>query len=462
MAGAGPLGGLDHSHRSLPMSVPATATAASIAATAPAQTHEPGPLRVRDFRLLFLGEGISLAGDAFAMVALPLLVLALTADAFALGTVLAIGGAPRALLMLVGGAIVDRFSPRRVMLASNLRPTRADRGPRRGDDRRRRDAADGRRLRPCVRRGRRLLPARPERDPAEDFPTRPAPGRKRAGRRGRAAGDVHRPRGRGGGRHRGGRRPERRQHGGPRRRLRHRRPHVRVLRCGPRRDAPPVHDERSHGGESVLASILSGIRYAWGRPALRGMLLLIVAVQALIVGPFTVGLPLVVEQRLGDAAAYGIVMSTFAGGALLGMVLAACLLCAIGPAPRPSPSRVASVLGFGLVGLAFAPGLPALVVVGVVVGAANGYVGILLTSWLQPRVPADLVGRVMSLVMFAMVAVVPLSSPVAGFLIAIHPGVATIAGAGLLMAAIVLVAALRPTFRDLGLVPYAEPVAQAG
>ena len=82
--------------------------------------------------------------------------------------------------------------------------------------------------------------------------------------------------------------------------------------------------------------------------------------------------------------AYGIVMSTFAGGALLGMVLAG--------VRRPSDRRlgpvllgVASVLGFGLVGLALAPGLPALVVVGVVVGVANGYVGILLTSWRSSR-----------------------------------------------------------------------------
>ena len=229
------------------MSVPATATAASIAATAPAQAHEPGPLRVRDFRLLFLGEGI--AGRRRVRDGRPT----------------AARARPHRRCVRARDRPCDRRRAprpphaggrcdRRPLLAATRdagvevpRPTRADRGPRRGDDRRRRDAADGRRLRPCVRRGRRLLPARPERDPAEDFPTRPAPGRKRAGRRGRAAGDVHRPRGRGG-RHRGGRRPERRQHGGPRRRLRHRRPHVRVLRPGPRRDAPPVHDERSHGG----------------------------------------------------------------------------------------------------------------------------------------------------------------------------------------------------------------------
>src|SRR5450432_531635 len=79
-----------------------------------------GPLSVRNFRLLWIGEGISLLGDQFYMVALPWLVLQLTGSALALGTVLALAGIPRALFMLIGGAFVDRFSPRSVMIASNF------------------------------------------------------------------------------------------------------------------------------------------------------------------------------------------------------------------------------------------------------------------------------------------------------------------------------------------------------
>lgn len=78
------------------------------------------PLALRDFRLLWLGEGISLIGDQFYLIALPWLVLQLTGDALAMGTVLALAGIPRALFMLVGGAFTDRFSPRRIMLVSNL------------------------------------------------------------------------------------------------------------------------------------------------------------------------------------------------------------------------------------------------------------------------------------------------------------------------------------------------------
>src|ERR1700674_4316985 len=79
-----------------------------------------GPLSVPNFRLLWIGESISLLGDQFYLIALPWLVLQITGSALALGTVLALAGIPVVLFMLVGGAFVDRFSPRTVMIVSNL------------------------------------------------------------------------------------------------------------------------------------------------------------------------------------------------------------------------------------------------------------------------------------------------------------------------------------------------------
>ena len=74
----------------------------------------------RNFRLLWGGEAISLIGDQFYLVALPWLVLTLTGSALAIGTVLAAAAIPRALFMLIGGALTDRLNPRVLMLASNL------------------------------------------------------------------------------------------------------------------------------------------------------------------------------------------------------------------------------------------------------------------------------------------------------------------------------------------------------
>lgn len=72
--------------------------------------------RDRNFRWLLAGSVISLLGDQFTLIALPWLVLQLTGDTLVLGTVLAVMSVPRALFILIGGALVDRHSPKRVLM----------------------------------------------------------------------------------------------------------------------------------------------------------------------------------------------------------------------------------------------------------------------------------------------------------------------------------------------------------
>jgi MFS family permease len=71
-------------------------------------------MSIHDFRLLFAGATTSLLGDQFALIATPWLTLQLTGDP------LALEGFPRALFMLLGGAVTDRLSPRMVMLVSDF------------------------------------------------------------------------------------------------------------------------------------------------------------------------------------------------------------------------------------------------------------------------------------------------------------------------------------------------------
>src|SRR2546423_2951295 len=77
------------------------------------------PLALRDFRLLFIGQAVSLLGDQFYLVALPLLVLQLTGSVLAVSTILVAATVPRMIFLLVGGAASDRLSPHKLMVASN-------------------------------------------------------------------------------------------------------------------------------------------------------------------------------------------------------------------------------------------------------------------------------------------------------------------------------------------------------
>lgn len=71
-----------------------------------------------NFKWLLRGGVISMLGDQLTMIALPWLVLKLTGDTLALGLVIALMSIPRAVFILIGGALVDRHSPKRVLMLS--------------------------------------------------------------------------------------------------------------------------------------------------------------------------------------------------------------------------------------------------------------------------------------------------------------------------------------------------------
>ncbi|HKO38173.1 MAG TPA: MFS transporter [Solirubrobacterales bacterium] len=77
-------------------------------------------LREPDYRRLFLGRTTSLVGDGLAPVAVAFAVLDLTGSATDLGLVLAAHSLPMIALLLVGGVVGDRVSPRVSMLGADL------------------------------------------------------------------------------------------------------------------------------------------------------------------------------------------------------------------------------------------------------------------------------------------------------------------------------------------------------
>jgi len=79
-----------------------------------------GPLRERNFFLLFVGQSVSSLGNALVPVALAFALLDLTHSAADLGYVLGAEAAAQVALLLAGGVIADRISRRTVMLASDV------------------------------------------------------------------------------------------------------------------------------------------------------------------------------------------------------------------------------------------------------------------------------------------------------------------------------------------------------
>ena len=99
----------------------ASATLAAASVSVPTVEH---PLKNPHYRLWLIGGTISFLGDQFYLVALPWLVLQQTGSAVAMGAIMMAGAIPRAVLMLMGGAVSDRVSARKIMMATATARTR--------------------------------------------------------------------------------------------------------------------------------------------------------------------------------------------------------------------------------------------------------------------------------------------------------------------------------------------------
>ncbi|MGH8414991.1 MAG: MFS transporter [Gammaproteobacteria bacterium] len=407
----------------------------------------------RNFNLLFGGSSISALGDQFTLVALPWLVLKLTGDPAALGIVLAVMALPRAAFMLIGGAVVDRMSPRRVLLGARAA-----------------NAVCIAVLALLVLTGGihmwmiYLLALGIGLSTAFAYPAGTAilpqlmqPQQLRSsnalimGMRQLSmivgpvlAGFVISM---GASSHT------------------HTLEDARGMGLAFSIDAVSFifslvslvmirihsdsHPVKITGG--VLASVLAGIRSVWADLPLRAFVLYIACVAVFVGGPIQVGLPVLADTRLNlGAASLGILMTANGAGMFAGSFLS-------GLGTRLMRGRLGiMVLCFdGLSGLLLA-GLTLVhtTVVGAVllvcVGLLTGIVQIALFTWIQQRVPQEMMGRTMSVLIFTFMGLGPLSAAAAGGLLKLIPLSALFAGAGLTLSVIALACLNSRQLRGIG------------
>lgn len=381
------------------------ARAGAVATAGPRLTQ---PLRERDFRLVFTGESISLLGDQFHFVALAWLTLQLTGSGLALGTVLTVAAVPRVVFMLVGGALSDRMSPRTLMLASNAI----------------RAVVVGV-VATLVLTGNAQLwqlyilagifgvvdaffyPAMNTIVPMLVSESLLSPAnalvqgtQQLAGLIGPALAGVV----------------------------------VAAVQTGPAfaidaasfavaatalvmvRGGRRVSAQTTAQGERLLATIGSGIAYAWRDPAVRALILLTAAFNFAFTGPIAVGIPYLSDQRFGGGSiAFGVLMSAFGAGALAGAILAGSLKHV--PHLGAVVMAIAAGLGLELVLLGIAPNLPLALPIGVTMGIGVGFINVRVISWLQARTPEAMRGRIMSLLLLGSQGLGPFSLVLAGVLI---------------------------------------------
>jgi MFS family permease len=169
---------------------------------------------------------------------------------------------------------------------------------------------------------------------------------------------------------------------------------------------------------NVLQSITDGLRYVLQDRALRLLFVVSAVLNLAVAGPLAVGLAAMASFRFGSAAAYGIMLSCFEGGAMAGMLLSGALQKF---AHRGwSLTALTFATGLSLIGLAVVNRLIAVAVVLAFMGLCSGFVNIQIMSWIQARVAPDMLGRLMSVLMFSALGLTPVSFVLAGAVAEVH------------------------------------------
>jgi MFS family permease len=422
-------------------------------------TNDPKAARAalfkdRNFLWLVTGGAVSLLGDQFSLLALPWLVLKMTGDTLMLGTVLALIAVPRALFILVGGAIVDRYSPKRVLMLTKhvntvLLAVLAG------------GVFTGTLTLPMIHvlalgiglasafsipSGTSIMPrvVRPEQLQAANsvmmgmrqlsmFVGPVAAGLLVALGGEAKRGDLADAQG---------------------------------IAIAFAFDAfsfmlsawtlakVAVHEAPSAGRAPALPvwqSIVQGLRHVAADAQLLTLYLYWAAVAVLVLGPLQIALPVLASQHpeLG-ASALGIMAGSHGAGTLIGMALS-------GIAPKVRfGSLGTTVLVFDVaIGLLFVPmghidatwqGAGLLLLVGLLGGSMQ----VAVFTWLQRRVPGAMLGRAMSLFMFIFMGLVPIASAITGWVLRSVTLAQLFAGCGGLLVMAALVAAVVSPMRRVG------------
>ena len=405
------------------------------------------------FKWLISGAALTMLGDQFTLIALPWLVLKMTGDTFVVGTVLALTGLPRAIFMLIGGALVDRYSAKRVLMLTKYINTillgllailvftnslsiwmvyglalaiglaTAFSIP------------SGTAILPHVVKAEQLQVANSMMLGLRQTAMFAGPllagflialfGDKRAGIAADNIGlgvafsldalsfavsafTLARV----------------------------------VVRWTPAQADP---NKQSH----LLKTVVENLQYCWRDVELRTCFLYWAAIALFISGPLQVAMPVLANSMNNGVVAFGILVGAHGAGTLLGMIISG----------GKSKIRVGSlgmtilvvdgIIGLLITSMAVIEMTWTGAVILLLIGMLGGYIQVAVFTWMQRRVPAFRMGRTMSVFMFIFMGIAPLSAAVTGWLMRSITVGQLFAGSGVLLFVIALTALVASPMRTV-------------
>ena len=213
--------------------------------------------------------------------------------------------------------------------------------------------------------------------------------------------------------------------------------------------------------EGYWTELAEGVRFLVHEPLLRAVVVLVLCTNLLDAAKSTVLLPVAAEAHLGGAVAFGLLVGTMGGGALLGSLLFA----AVG---HRLPRRPLFVVGFLLAGgppllaLAAAVPLPVQLAVTAVAGLAAGSLNPIIGTLKLERVPAGVRARVYGVIGAAAWAAMPVGALAAGWAVELVGLTPTLLACGVLYVVASLVPLRGGPWAQMGPAPAVRSPARSG
>ncbi|WP_299494552.1 MFS transporter [uncultured Shewanella sp.] len=169
---------------------------------------------------------------------------------------------------------------------------------------------------------------------------------------------------------------------------------------------------------NVRESFVQSFSFFWQHKTLRLIVIYVGIVSFFITGPIGVGLPIYIKNELKESAdSLGFLMSSQALGIFLGVVLAG-KFSKVGGLSMGITLLIADcIVGIAITFLSLNSQLYISFVLLFLIGLVTGYSQVILITWVQQQASPHMLGRLMSIVMFIVMGLAPLSSVISGYLL---------------------------------------------
>lgn len=207
--------------------------------------------------------------------------------------------------------------------------------------------------------------------------------------------------------------------------------------------------DKPKAGGNMLGEVAEGLRHCWNDFGLRTCFLYWAAIMLLIGGPIQVAMP-VLAKHLGDSAAgFGVLVGANAAGSLVGMVISG-----IWPALRSAKLGVTILAVDSAIGLLLFPmaNISAIwqgFLIMLAIGTLAGFLHVRVYTWMQQRVPRAMLGRAMSIFMFIFLGLAPVSAAITGWLMRTITTTQIFMGSGASLIVVVLIALVLTPMRQI-------------